>query len=286
MKPPIAYFGGKTRLAPWIAALMPPHRVYVEPFAGSAAVLFAKPRSTHEVINDLDGQLVNFFRVLREQPDEMERLCRLTPYARDEFAAAAVDAEALSDVERARRWWVRSSQSFAQTGGHNTGWSTSVKRGSNNARSAWNRIERFAAAAERLACVTIENRDALEVVQAYDDPAGVVYADPPYLGSTRSSFCDANGWSRRPAGDYAHEFSTDEDHRALAGVLGALRATVFLSGYSSALYDEIYAGWWRLDRQVLCRASNGRSGSNGYRTEVLWCNRPIDGRLGLDEGLA
>ena len=188
MKPPFSYFGGKTRLAPWIASLLPPHRVYVEPFAGSAAV---------------------------------------------------------------------------------------------NARSAWNRIERFAAAAERLSCVTIENRDALDVVRAYDDPAGVIYVDPPYLGETRTSFKDSNGWSRRPAGDYVHEFHSAADHRALAGVLGAARATVVLSGYPSEMYEELYAGWWRVDRRVLCRASNGRSGANHHRTEVLWSNRPLDAYAGL-----
>jgi DNA adenine methylase len=111
-----------------------------------------------------------------------------------------------------------------------TGWSTSIQRGSNNARSAWNRIDRFAAAALRLSCVTIENRDAAEVIQSYDDPDGVIYCDPPYLGTTRSSFHDANGWSRRPAGDYACEFQTDADHTALAEVLGHARATVLVSG--------------------------------------------------------
>src|SRR4051794_15717834 len=71
LKPPIPYFGGKARIAPWIVSLMPPHRVYVEPFAGSAAVLFAKARATHEILNDVDGEVVNFFRVLRERPEDL-----------------------------------------------------------------------------------------------------------------------------------------------------------------------------------------------------------------------
>jgi DNA adenine methylase len=280
VRPPIAYFGGKSRLAPWIASLLPPHRVYVEPFCGSAAVLFAKPPSTHEVINDRFGDLVCFMKVLRDRPDELEMACRLTPYARDEYAAADLEAEDLDEIERSRRWWVRSSQSFAQTAAAGTGWSTSIKRGSNNARSAWNRIERFAAGAQRLACVTIENRDALDVIETYDDPLGAIYVDPPYLDATRTSFNDLNGWSRRPAGDYAHEFQTEEQHRALAGVLGVARGAVILSGYPSPLYEELYDGWDRLERQVLCRVSNGRSGPNHYRTEVIWSNRPLDeGRL-------
>ena len=277
MKPPVAYYGGKTRLAPWIVSLMPPHRVYVEPFAGSAAVLFAKPPSTHEIINDAYGDLVCFLRVLRDRPDDLEVACRLTPYARDEYAAADLSDLSIDELERARRWWVRSSQSFGQTGGTNTGWSTSIRRGSNNARSAWNRIGRFAVAAERLSCVTIENRDVLEVVEAYDDVAGVIYLDPPYLDATRTSFSDENGYSRRPAGDYVHEFSSAGQHRALAELAMACKATVLISGYPSGLYEDLYAGWSRVERQVLCRVSNGRSGPNHHRTEVIWSNRPFFG---------
>ncbi len=266
----MAYYGGKSRLAPWIAALLPPHRVYVEPFCGSAAVLFAKPPSTHEVINDVDGDLVCFMRVLRQRPEEMEMACRLTPYARDEYAAADLDVEDLDDLERARRWWVRSSQSFGQMAKSGTGWSTSIQRGSNNARSVWNRLDRFAACAHRLGCVAIENRDALEVVERYDDPRGAMYVDPPYLGSTRS----VRDGRRR--GDYAHEFLSDAQHEDLAGVLGRARAAVLVSGYPSDLYEKLYAGWWRTERQVLCRVSNGRSATNGRRTEVIWSNRPLD----------
>jgi DNA adenine methylase len=275
----VAYFGGKGRMAPWIASLLPPHRVYVEPFCGSAAVLFAKPPSTHEVINDRDGDVVNFLRVLRDRPEDLERVCRLTPYGRDEYELADLYAEDLDDLERARRWWVRSSQSFGQMAKVGTGWSTSIQRGSDNARSAWNRIERFVPAAMRLGCVTIENRDALDIIASYDDVAGAIYCDPPYLGTTRSSFRDENGWSRRPKGDYAVEFHTEDDHRALAEVLGVARATVLISGYPSDLYEKLYDGWCRTERQVLCR-SNGRTGQNYHRTEVLWSNRDLDaGRL-------
>jgi DNA adenine methylase len=275
MKPPIAYFGGKSRIAPWLVAMFPPHRVYVEPFMGSAAILLAKPPSIHEVVNDRDGDVVNFFRVLRDEPAELERVCRLTPYARDEYDAAQL-VDGLDDLERARRWWVRSSQSFGQIA-QRTGWSTSVSRGANNARSAWNRIERFAPVAERMARCTIENGDALDVIVRNDKPDAVIYCDPPYLGSTRTSFADG----RRPHGDYVHEFSTDDDHRRLAKILQEVTATVFVSGYPSPLYDdELYAGWARTEQGVLARASNGRKrdGASG-RLEVVWSNRPITGTL-------
>ncbi len=271
MKPPFAYYGGKGRLASWIVPLLPPHRVYVEPFAGSAAVLFAKPRSTHEVLNDADQGVVTFLRMLRERPEDLELACRLTPYARDEYESTDPDEPVADDLEAARRWWCRSSQGFGQVSSRNTGWSTSIQRGSNNARSVWNRIERFADAAERLGTVLIENRDALEVVEEYDAVDGVIYADPPYLGSTRSSQRDG----KRPGGDYRCEFATDDDHRALAERLTAARATVLLSGYPSELYDELYAGWHRTERRVLRRVSNGRSSTDPGATEVIWSNRPI-----------
>lgn len=250
---------------------MPPHRVYLEPFAGSAAVLLAKPRSTHEVLNDLDGNVVTFYRVLREDPRELERVCRLTPYARDEFALADLQTDDIDDLERARRWWVRTNQSFAHTGTVATGWSTSIMRGSNNARSVLNRIDRFAAAAERLATVTIENKDAVELIRSHAVPDAVIYADPPYLLSTRSAM------KRRPGGDYVHEFASDEQHRALADALNESPATVLLSGYPSDLYEDLYAGWSRVDRRVLRRSSNGRSATQVHAIESVWCNRPLEG---------
>ncbi|MEO1065520.1 MAG: DNA adenine methylase, partial [Actinomycetota bacterium] len=84
MKPPVRYYGGKTRLAPWLASLMPELPVYVEVFTGSAAVLLARPQVRHEILNDRDGNVVTFFRVLRDRPDELIEALQLTPYARDE----------------------------------------------------------------------------------------------------------------------------------------------------------------------------------------------------------
>ena len=278
MKPPVAYYGGKS-LASWIVAMLPAHRVYVEPFAGSAAVLFAKPPAHHEILNDIDGGVVNFMRMLRDRPAELEARCRLSPYSRDEYdTCAAVDDPAADELERARRWWVRSTQSFGQMAKVATGWSTSIQRGSNNARSVWNRLDRFTAAAHRLGPVVIENRPAVEVIDRYDAPDGVIYCDPPYLGSTRSSI--AGG--RRPGGDYAHEFHTDADHRTLAEALLRARATVLISGYHSPLYDELYEGWDCIERRVLRRVSNGRSSINSHAVEVIWSNRAPSGRLPIE----
>lgn len=277
MKPPFPYYGGKTRIAPWIVSLFPDHRVYAEPFCGSAAVLFAKPRCVHEVINDLDGHVVNFYRVLRDRPDDLELACRCTPYSRAEYFASDPDEPGIDDLERARRWWCRLNQSFAKNGSGATGWSTSIKRGSNNARSVWNRIDRFASTIERLATVTIEHRDALEVIAEYSDPRGVLYVDPPYLAATRSAYADG----RRPHGEYRHELATEDQHRALAAALHASTSAVFLSGYASDLYDELFAGWNRVERQVVRGTAATRNADRIHATEVVWTNRPVaeQGRL-------
>lgn len=275
MKPPVSYFGGKSRLAEWISGLFPPHRVYVEPFMGSGAVFFAKSPAKHEILNDLDGDVVNFFKVLRDSFEELELACRLTPYARQEYAEAVVAEEPTDPVERARRWFVLSTQSFGAISKRGTGWSTSIVQNSNNPRTVRNRIGRFAPAAARLAEATIEQRDALTIVKQYDAPDAVMYLDPPYLGDTRTSHRDG----RRPNGDYVHEFATNEEHRELSLVVETLQAHVIISGYDSTLYDELYADWHRLERQVLARASQRRGGGIDHRTEVLWSNRPLEQRL-------
>lgn len=269
VKPLVPYHGGKGRIAHWIVPMIPPHRVYVEPFAGSAAVLLAKPVATHEILNDLDSNAVTFYRMLRERTEDLELACRLTPYARDEFLDADLEDDAIDDLERARRWWIRTSQSFNHTAGGKTGWATSINRGSNSARTVLNRIERFAAAVERLEHVVLENRDAVDVIRQYSAPDAVIYADPPYLASTRTAM------AKRPGGDYRHEFSTEADHARLAEALHATPATVLLSGYESPIYDELYPGWHKTGRRVLRRSSNGRSASQVHVNEVIWSNRPL-----------
>lgn len=276
MKAPISYYGGKARLSGWITSLMGPHRVYVEPFFGSGAVLFAKRRSPHEVVNDLDGNLVGFFRVLRDRPDELERACRLTPYAREEFEGAELAGEgSIDDLERARRFFVRITQGFNKSAGgpRSVGWSTSVQRNASNARSAGNLIERFELCARRLEGVAIENRPAVECIRRYGVAGALVYADPPYRADTR------RGLAKR-TGDYPVEYNTEEDHRELAEALQATPAAVLLSGYASPLYDELYCGWDRVEREVPAGSST-HAGTTRRATEVVWSNRRITQQLAL-----
>lgn len=275
MRPPIPYYGGKQRLAPWIASLLPAHQVYVEPYCGSAAVLFAKRPARLEVINDADSNLITFFRVLRDRSDELIRALRYTPYARDEYAAARLEERDIDDVERARRFFVRATQGYNAAGpGGRAGWSNGIRRPADRAPHAdahtiADLVDQLDAVADRLRRVVVEHRDALDCIRAYDGPDAVIYCDPPYLADTRAS-----------TRVYAHETADEAHHRDLAAALHECAGTVLLSGYPSPLYDELYADWWRVEQTVHRPATNrrGRSGVERGR-EVIWSNR----RLAADQ---
>lgn len=259
--PPFAYFGGKTRLAHQIVDLFPSHEHYVEPFAGSLAVLLAKPRSRMETVNDIDGDLMTFWRVLRDQPDALSAMCALTPHSRGEFLATFEQGlEAPTDLERARRVWVRLSQGRSGTL-RRTGWRHYVDpAGSNTAMPGYLEayVGRMSPAARRLTGVSLECQPALDLIARYGrSPNVLLYVDPPYLGSTRSS------------GGYRHEMTTVAEHRELADALADCRAAVVLSGYDSPLYLELYDGW----HTVRIPTTTGQGGTREERTEVLWCNR-------------
>lgn len=259
MKPPFAYYGGKTTIAERIVSLLPAHGHYVEPFAGSLAVLFAKPASAMETVNDLDGDLMTWWRVLRDRPDELIRLCALTPHSRAELEACREPAG--DELEQARRAWVRIAQGRTGTL-RKTGWRHFVNpSGSSTSMPDYLEayVDRMASAAERLAAVSLECLPGLEVVAKYGaEPECLLYVDPPYLGSLRHR-------------NYQTEMGGADDHRALAEALGTARGAVVLSGYDSRLYRELYAGWDRLTIETQTFQGNKRS----ERTEVLWFNRPL-----------
>lgn len=259
LKPPVPYFGGKITLAPQIAALFPEHQHYVDPYCGSLAVLLAKAPSPHETVNDLDGALMTFWRMVRDQPEQLERLCALTPHSRAEHQAAYEPAD--SDLETARRVWVQLTQGRAGIR-RRTGW-RHFQDPSNSTLGMpaylAGYVDRIAPAAARLAAVSLESMPAADLIARYGRHPGVLlYVDPPYLPKSRSS------------GSYLHEM-TEADHRDLAPLLHACRAAVVLSGYPSPLYDELYAGWYRHEMA----ASTGQGGTWANRTEVLWSNRPL-----------
>jgi DNA adenine methylase len=265
VKPPVPYFGGKITLGPAIAALLPSHLHYVEPFCGSLAVLFAKKASPHETVNDLDGELMTFWRILREHPDELARACALTPHSRSEHQAAYESADL--DLEVARRVFVRLTQGRSAKL-RKTGWRHFVKPGGSSVgMPAYlaGYVDRMAPAVERLAGVSLESMPALDLIAKYGtDPDVLLYVDPPYLGSTRGESADG----------YKHEMRAEDDHRQLAEALHAARAAVVLSGYPSGLYDRgLYAGW---DRHSMATGTGQGDNQWGNRTEVLWSNRPLN----------
>jgi DNA adenine methylase len=241
LRPPIAYFGSKVRIAPRIVEYLPPHRGYVEPYCGSLAVLFAKPPSVYECVNDLDGDLVLFWRMLRDRLPDLERVCRLTPHAREEYADAWPITEDCDDLERARRVWVKLTQ--ARGGSlRTTGWRYHegvAGRSSSMPRTLQGYLGRFAPVAERLMGVSLENRPALEVIERYGrDPGQLLYVDPPYPfdvrgrrqeshGSCARRCCGATGLSRGRSGygRSRHEVRTPTlRRRATVPVAARLRA--------------------------------------------------------------
>jgi DNA adenine methylase len=281
-RPALRYHGGKWRIAPWIIEHFPPHHVYVEPFGGAASVLLRKPRAFGEVYNDLDSEVVNVFRVLRDPASaaELERVLRLTPFAREEYETAYEPTDDL--LERARRTIIKAFMGFGSDAIHRSGprgmrLTLSTNRagaaptgfrpmarpnGASPAKdfASWPAmIGHFTA---RLAGVAIENRPALEVVEQFDRHDTLFYLDPPYVRSTRRT-ADRNG--------YAHEMK-DDDHRELAERLHRSEAMIVISGYPSELYDdELYPGWQRVTRTAYADAKKRQ------RTEVLWLNERATG---------
>jgi len=263
-RPIVRYHGGKWRIAPWIISYFPSHRTYLEPYGGGASVLLRKPRAYCEVYNDLSREMVNLFRMARNHGPELRHLIELTPFAREEFVDSYEPVE--DPLEQARRTMIRCGMgvgSTATNARHRTGFRGSATRRGTHPGTDWASLgDNLAAVIERLQGVVIENRPALDVIRYYDSPLTLHYIDPPYV-------CETRTWQSEK-GHYEHDM-TDEDHIALATVLHNVQGAVIVSGYSCELYQELYRGWERAEREAL---TDGRT----HRTEVLWMK-------GIDLGL-
>jgi len=245
-------------LAPWIIEHMPPHRCYVEPFGGGGSVLLRKQRVHSEVYNDIEDTIVNLFRCARDHGPELGRLVSLTPFSRVEYENASEPCE--DPLEQARRSVIRALQGFGSdslSGPSKSGFRASSNgSGRTPARDWMNYPAALQRVVERLRGVVIENRPAETVMASHDTPETLHYCDPPYVHSTRSG---RHG--------YKHEM-TDEEHEGLAAFLKSLKGYVMLSGYPCDLYDWLYAGWRRVERQALADGAKPR-------TEVLWLSPTI-----------
>lgn len=260
-RPILRWHGGKWILAPWIISHFPEHRCYVEPFGGAASVLIRKARSYAEVYNDLDGEVVNLFRVARENGAELQQLLHLTPFSRTDFKESYEKSD--DPIEQARRTVVRSFMGFGSNS-HNksTGFRSNSNRSGTTPAHDWaNYPECLTAVIERLRGVVIENRDALKVMAAHDSETTLHYVDPPYVAETRDKGCD-----------YRHEM-TNEDHIKLAEFLKRLRGMVVISGYDCPLYTSLYSGWRTEKRRALADGARKRE-------ETLWFS-PSCGDAGL-----
>ncbi len=260
------WYGGKYSHLNWLLPLLPKTQHYCEPFGGSAAVLINRDPSPVETYNDIDGEVVNFFRVLREHKDALIEAIGLTPFSRKEFELAISEPEAkLSDIERARRFFVRARQvrtGLAQTASSGR-WAHCVltsRAGMAGAVSRWlGSVEDLAEIAQRLLRVQIEHAPALEVIQRYDSEETLFYCDPPYPHDSRT---DSNA--------YAYEMS-DDDHRELAAALHNVKGKVALSSYHCDLMDELYSTWNLIEAPVKQIHS-----SKAARREALWMNYNIE----------
>jgi DNA adenine methylase len=245
------YPGSKWTLAKWIISLMPPHQTYCEPFFGSGAVLFSKERSKLETINDIDEEIVNLFRIIRERPDELAHAIRWTPHAREEYYGSYHPTT--DDLERARRLVVRLWQGRGGKTSHRTGWRSMIECNGPMPGKEWLRFpEKIQVAAERLQGVQIECQPATQLLQRYAKPNVLIYADPPYMHSTRTTT------------SYRHEM-TDQDHVEMLDLLDNHPGGVLLSGYDNDLYNKRLAHWHKESKAV--KAEGGAS-----RVEVLWIN--------------
>lgn len=264
MRPALRYYGGKWRVAPWILSHFPPHKCYVEPFGGAASVLIQKERSQIEVYNDLNSDVVSYFRVLREQPENLSRAVYLTPYAREEYDLATSGEEVADPVERARRFCVWSWQSQFMKMRSKSGWRVINNDSRSQSPAAdWANMTHLNAIAERFRKVQIEHGPALTVIERYDSPETLFYVDPPYVLDTRSD-----------RSVYSHEM-TDDDHTRLAETLHSVKGSVVLSGYRSDLYESLYSDWWSADATSRINSPNGAK----LAMETIWTNAEAQRRL-------
>lgn len=256
------WYGGKFNHLDWLLPLLPAAHHYCEPFSGSAAVLLNRIPAPIETYNDIDGDVVNFFRVLREQPDELARAIALTPFSREEFHRAVTDTPpAATAFERARRFYIRARQArtgLAQTAtlGRWANCKDTSRAGMSGVISRWlGGVEALPEIGLRLLRVQIENRPAVDLIRLYDSPTTLFYCDPPYLHDTRGD-----------SSAYGFEMSEDA-HVELAAQLYPCKGKIALSGYRNSLMDKLYKGWRRFDAPVKQCHSIKKP-----RQECLWMN--------------
>lgn len=256
----LKYPGSKWRIAEWIINHFPEHKVYCEPFFGSGAVFFNKEHVYIETINDIDGNIVNLFRVCREHSDELARLIELTPFSRDEFKACYEKSD--NPIEQARRTIVRYHQSFGTSNSSRNSWRNVQTYGGPRCATMWNYLpDAIMDCVSQLKQAQIENIDAIELIRRYDDKNTLIYCDPPYLTSLRKRSI------------YACEMS-EQQHIELLRAIKSSKSMVIISGYESELYNRELEGWSTDTKETTAQMGL-------HRTEKIWANFEFDMQIKL-----
>ena len=245
-RPLLDYFGGKWRIANKIIANFPEHKSYVEVFGGAASVLFKKQPSKNEIYNDINSEVFNLFKVLRDSPDQLQHLLKLTPYSREEYKACRTSSS--NEIEQARRTIVKSWFGIGDSLDNNTGFRVSLSQGGSTTSPWVNYVDCLHAYSERLRSVILENLDYKELITRYDKSDTLFYVDPPYTPISRNKL-----------NAYRYEFNMKQ-HTELLELLNNLKGTVILSGYEKG-YETLT--WPKI---VIPARANG----SGGRNEILW----------------
>lgn len=254
------YPGSKWSMANWIISHFPEHEVYLEPFFGSGAVFFRKDPDPLETINDIDGNIVNLFRVIRDNAEELAEKINWTPLSREEYYNS-FDFVTDDDIERARVFLVRCGQAIGAKTSDRTGWRSNINPKNQHKGKEWGKLpDKILKVANRLKDAQIENQDAITLIERYNRPEVLIYADPPYLLSTRSKRM------------YAHEMK-DDNHVLLLKTLKNHCGPVILSGYDNDLYNSMLPDWKKETFEAFAETGS-------KRTEIIWIN-PVVSEKGI-----
>ena len=264
-KAAFGYYGCKQKVSSKLLDLLPPHSCWVELFCGSAAITLAKVAAPIEIINDIDGNIVNVFKQLRKSPTELIRAIELTPYAREEFLQTRNDNVPQCDMERARRFLVEAMMSINGVLAGNKGgfsYSNSYSRSGNEARvNRWKNFpNRLSDVANRLRDVRIENLDAVKLLEKFvNRPATLVYIDPPYLIERNSG--------------YVNDAKESEFHVKLLELCNRAKCMILISGYENPVYEEFLCSTRGWKKEIICTHTTPASGKKLHREEVVWINK-------------
>lgn len=263
MKTVLNYPGSKQMIKDWILSYIPKHTVYVEPYFGSGSIFFDKDRAKIEVINDIDQDIYNYFKVIRDKPNEIIEQIMFTPFSIEEYHNSRIINENDNDIEKARKFAIRCYFGIGNSAVYKSGFRRSKSATSSNKAKTWSMLpEQLQEATEKLKFAIIENDEAINIIKKYDNEDVFIYCDPPYVLSTRKEHL------------YNYDM-TDEQHMELLEVLKNHKGKILLSGYDNDLYNTVLKGWHK--ETIVTNSERGR------RVECLWMNYKIQMTLDLSE---